>query len=226
MPVGRADITPVLTLAADVRSQVQFLITAPSAGMVAVTADGPAFTDADGAHPIASDDIVIDQVLVPSGTAVPAGLPIAVAEYPGFAVAAEVTGADLLRFTTTPVSARAQVDGSGAPFDCILLDRTPGHPDPEGVGFVACRVPDDQRVIEGLTGVIAVTFPGAEDALCLPIEAVAGTLDNGTVWMATAGDPVEVPVNLGVTDGVLVQILGGLQEGDEVLVPSPTLFSG
>jgi hypothetical protein len=153
-------------------------------------------------------------------------LPIAVAEYPGFAVTADVAGADLLRFTTPPVSARAQVDGSGAPFDCVLLDRTPGHPDADGVAFVACRVPDDQRVIEGLTGVIAVEFPSAEDVLSLPIEAVAGTLDNGTVWVTTEGEPVEKRVSLGVTDGVVVEILDGLEEGDEVLVPSPALLRG
>ena len=146
------------------------------------------------------------------------------AEYSGFVLVAEVAGTDLLRFTTTPSATKAQISGSGAPFTCELLDDRPSLSNDGVTRFVACRVPEDQLVVAGLTGLLAVSFPGRTDVPALPIEAVAGSLSNASVFVRQEGELVEQRITVGVTDGVFIEILEGLSEGQIVELPSPNLL--
>jgi len=84
-------------------------------------------------------------------------------------------------------------------------------------------VPEDQKVFAGLSAEITVVSGSAEDVLVLPVTAVRGDYATGIVYLPSdSGDPVEQPVELGLTDGVMIEIKSGLNEGDTVLeyVPS------
>lgn len=98
-------------------------------------------------------------------------------------------------------------------------------------GQIRCAVPEGESVFAGLNAEIEVTAGVAEDVLVLPVTAVRGDYATGIVYLAAGSDAqgdlagadaVEVNVELGLTDGVYVEITSGLAESDLVLeyVPS------
>jgi hypothetical protein len=224
--VDVGDITPVISLPAEVSSDTSYDITANTAG-TAVIHNGTLFVDAAGgaSTPVVFQALDSDRVfLVPDGSAVTAGLPIASAHYRGFALTAEVSGATRLRLRTAPESARAQIEGSGAPFDCVLLDPRPTLSEDGTASNIGCIVPAEQSVIVGLAGVVALRFATVKGVLRLPIEAVAGTVKSASVYVKKDGKLAEVKIEVGATDGSMIQVISGLKKGDVVQIPSPSLI--
>ncbi|QDZ15868.1 efflux RND transporter periplasmic adaptor subunit [Humibacter ginsenosidimutans] len=219
-------ITPVVTLPATVSSSFPYLISAPSAGTI-VEIDDNSFVERstggrdatvhlpDNAHNVTP--------LVVVGQEVARAQPIAQARYDGFALVADVEGADLFRFVHQPSGTRAQVSGAGAPFNCDLLTIYP-----ESLGgktSMVCSVPSDQPVVGGMTGVVAFRFATQKNVPSLPVAAVAGTKNTGSVYVVRAnGSSREVVVQLGESDGVDVQIVKGLSVGMKVALPSPAML--
>lgn len=228
--VRDGSVTPVLSLAASVQSGVRFQVTAPVAGIVQRTAHGGiAIATGSGTQHVDLPPGVKDlAMLVEPGTRVPTGLPVASATFAGFAVVAPVEGEDLLRFTVLPVSARAQIDGSGAPFRCRFLNPLPtfaaqaGPSSPETIG---CVVPFDEKVIDGFAGIIAIRFPGKTNVPILPIDAIAGSIGSGAVYLVKGDTTVYTKVGLGLSDGIDVEITSGLKPGDRVRIPGPSLLT-
>ena len=68
----------------------------------------------------------------------------------------------------------------------------------------------------GLRADLAIHVGVAEDALVVPTTAVKGGSGTGLVWLDVDGVPEERAVELGMSDGTLVQVLSGLSEGDLV----------
>lgn len=224
--VTERSIQPVRTLPATVSSDVHFEVTAPGAGRLVSSAAGLSIVGDDGhvitvTVPQPSAD---PQVLVPSGTVVPKGLPIVSATFRGFALTAEVSGGTLVDFRSAPTKVRAQIVDAASPFDCAPLDPVPTVSD-AATSILSCRIPDDQPVVNGMTGVIAVSFPGAVKVAALPLDAIAGTRDSATVYVKNADGVHLQQVELGVNDGSYVEIKGGLKVGQKVAIPSPTMLS-
>lgn len=72
-----------------------------------------------------------------------------------------------------------------------------------------------------MTADVDITAAEQENALLLPAAAVRGHGDRAYVLKPVPGaEPERVPVKIGIQDGVHTQILGGLEEGAEVLVSS------
>lgn len=84
---------------------------------------------------------------------------------------------------------------------------------------VSCRVPADAVAFPGLAATLELTAGSAQDVLVLPVTAVQGLVGTGAVWRVdpATGEAQETPVGLGLTDGALVEITEGLEEGDLVL---------
>lgn len=64
------------------------------------------------------------------------------------------------------------------------------------------------------------------DALILPVTAVAGRLASGQVSRRDGDSFATVNVKLGASDGTLIIILDGLEEGDMVSATAPNLTPG
>ena len=166
-----------------------------------------------------------------------------------FTVVSSLTAAQQYRMLDQPSSATVTVPGGPAPFTCTSLEVGSADPnakpapqqpvdpygyDPYGqaqspadttvTGQIRCAVPSDQRVFTGLTATVSVVAGEATDVLTLPVTAVKGDYATGTVYVvgAAGGEPTEVQIELGLTDGVIVEVKSGLDEGDTVLeyVPS------
>ncbi|MCD9154701.1 efflux RND transporter periplasmic adaptor subunit [Aeromicrobium duanguangcaii] len=146
---------------------------------------------------------------------------------------------DRYRLMDAPDEAKVTIDGGPEPFTCTDLQiadegvEGAGVPTEEGeepesssAAEVVCDVPEDVTVFDGLELSMQIDAGSAQDALVVPVTAVRGLLERGTVWVVDdSGEQTERRVRLGVNDGKSVEILKGLKEGAQILqyVPgSPT----
>jgi multidrug efflux pump subunit AcrA (membrane-fusion protein) len=155
-------------------------------------------------------------------------------------VTAPLTQADQFRLLSPPSTAEVTVTGGPAPFTCTGLTlgaptaeqpSTSGGPDPmtgmptsAAATTARCAVPAGVTVFSGMAATVAIQAGEVTDVLVVPVTAVQGSVQNGTVWVpGVDGTPEERPVTLGLSDGQQVEITGGVAEGDSVLqfVPVP-----
>jgi multidrug efflux pump subunit AcrA (membrane-fusion protein) len=99
-----------------------------------------------------------------------------------------------------------------------------GLPTSAAATTARCAVPAGVTVFSGMAATVAIQAGEVADVLVVPVTAVQGSVQNGTVWVPGAdGTPEERPVTLGLTDGQQVELTGGVTEGESVLefVPVP-----
>jgi len=152
-----------------------------------------------------------------------------------FNVTATIAPEQLYRLTEEPTEAQVTVQGGPAPFTCTnlrIITPLPGEGDGSGDGegagtTVRCRVPADVRVFPGLVADMTIAGGIAENVLTVPLTAVQGAADTGIVYVIQAdGTQEERPVTLGLNDGVNVEIIEGLTEGEMVLQFVPGAAAG
>jgi hypothetical protein len=122
---------------------------------------------------------------------------------------------------TTPAPGPSGAPGAPGP---------PGGPadsaagsEPTGMRLV-CVPADDIKLINGADVTVQVVTARAKKALVLPVEAVAGVQGHGKVDVVGADRTREtVDVELGLTDGKVVQIRSGLRGDETIAVPGPDL---
>jgi macrolide-specific efflux system membrane fusion protein len=157
-----------------------------------------------------------------------------------FNVTATIAPEQLYRLSAQPTEAQVTVTGGPAPFTCTgLTIITPlagagsGGGDSGGDGqtssgtTVRCVVPADVRVFPGLVADLTISGGVADNVLTVPMTAVQGAADTGVVYVIGAdGTQEERPVTLGLSDGVNVEIIDGLDEGEMVLQFVPGAAAG
>lgn len=164
-----------------------------------------------------------------------AGTVVAQIAPPGFYVTATVQPTDRYRLAGAPAEATVTVSGGPAPFTCTNLTVTtplagsgtgggddPGAGDPgTASGTTArCTVPAEVTVFPDLTAQLTISAGVAENVLVVPVTAVLGSAESGVVYVITDPETVESEereVTLGLSDGVNVEIVDGLDEGELVM---------
>jgi macrolide-specific efflux system membrane fusion protein len=166
-----------------------------------------------------------------------AGTVVAQIAPPGFYVTASVQPADRYRLLEAPAEAQVTVTGGPAPFTCTNLTITtplagagtggtgddPGTGDPgagAGSGTTArCVVPADVTVFPDLVAQLTISAGVAENVLVVPVTAVLGAAESGVVYVVDpeTGETEERPVTLGLSDGINVEVVDGLTEGELVM---------
>lgn len=241
--VSRADITSVLTVDAVIVATPTFAVLAEADCVVnhvwlkpdsRVTRGQRVAWQGDTNLRAPVDGFLVGQ-LVPDGVFVHAGVPVAQLRYAGFGASATIPASLAYRLYDGPDSARLQVTGGPGPSDCSLLpvaatsetDAPAPVEDASGSSEpqlrILCAIPGDITVIDGTGGVLGITTGQRSNVLTLPLAAVAGSADVGTVVRLVDGEPVLTEVTLGITDGVRIEIIDGLEEGDEVWPYGPDL---
>jgi hypothetical protein len=165
---------------------------------------------------------------------VPRGLPIARVHYLGFGIEAATPPDLAYRIFSHHISAKGEIRDGPAAFSCPVLNPAslPTLPDPNanqgnagsaGSGpSIICAVPKSVYAVSGLRAFVAVRSAIARNVLILPVGAVAGTVERGAVWLIDDhGVAHQRAVRLGVTDGAVVEIRGGLRLGDRVGAVAP-----
>lgn len=128
-----------------------------------------------------------------------------------------------------PISVQALIDGGPAGFDCAwagLGQASGGEAMPSsrevapthGSVTMRCKIPNDVRVIAGLTGTMVLTMQEPTDALALPVTTVVGSEGQGQVVVVHDDGSTSVRnVELGISDTFWIEITGGLEKNEQVL---------
>lgn len=145
---------------------------------------------------------------------------------PTFRVSGSLAAEQLYRLTAQPTEAQVIIAGGPAPFTCTgLTITTPlaGEDGQSGDGgtagpTVSCAIPAEVRVFPGLTAQVVIAGGIATDVLVVPITAVEGIAESGNVYAVLDDGSTELrPVTLGLNDGINVEVVDGLEEGDLIL---------
>lgn len=142
---------------------------------------------------------------------------------PGSFQADAVVAPELLyRFYGPPISVTVKLDKGPAPFECPFASLgapiSGNETDPSVVPVhLKCWIPEDVRVFAGVRVKLAAVTGEAPGVLVLPLQTIAGESDRGLVTLVDAeGRTSQRDVVLGLTDGVNIEIVEGLSEGDRV----------
>ncbi len=233
--VERGSITDDLsvdgTIARDdevtVRSQVDGAITNVAVTQGQSVAAGQVLFTVKQTYPVKTIDVVapeageLSSFELVNGQPVSLGVEVAKLTPARFHLIGTIDPVLLYRLVGAPTEGQVTIQGGPAPFTCTGLRVQVGD---DGTTSVVCAVPTDQQVFAGLKATLAVQVGSAEDALVIPTTAVKGGSGTGVVWIDTDGAAEKRTIELGVTDGTLVQVVSGLEEGDMVrqFVPGTT----
>ncbi|MBO3737641.1 efflux RND transporter periplasmic adaptor subunit [Actinoplanes flavus] len=90
---------------------------------------------------------------------------------------------------------------------------------------VVCVAPAKIKLINGSDVTLDVITGRSEDALVLPVEAVAGSQGKGKVDLVIGEERRRktIDVTLGISDGKVIEIKKGLQGNETIAVPGPNL---
>lgn len=237
--VDRGPIVTVLAVDATVVATPEYVVPAARDGRVfqvklpdgVEVARGSVVAFQDGTELTAPVTSFFVEWLVPNQVTVHAGVPIATLRYVGFGVTGMVPVVEAYRLYDGPTTARVQIVGGPGPTECQPLPvagEAPSAPPPDALPgppslMVLCVLPAGVRVHPGAPAVLGLTTAERTDVLRLPVQAVAGSDGRGTVTRVVDGEVELVEVVLGVSDGVYVEIVEGLAEGDEVYPYGPHL---
>lgn len=145
----------------------------------------------------------------------------------------ELTPADRYRLTSDPTTAEVTLTDGPPAFTCQEVtvgatsttpasgsdsDSGEASPSPSTTTLLRCPAPEGVRLVPGLTGTMSVPAGEARDVIAVPVTAVQGLYESGKVWVldAATGEATERDVTLGLNDGTMVEITGGLDEGEEI----------
>ena len=93
----------------------------------------------------------------------------------------------------------------------------------EDTSALKCLISHESDVRMGQLATVAITAETKNDVMILPLSVVAGRLKSGSVMKVVKGEAQNVQVKLGATDGAYIEIVSGLEVGDEVLTLAPNL---
>jgi len=73
---------------------------------------------------------------------------------------------------------------------------------------------------DGMSATAEVVIERRDDVLLIPNRAIRGTLENPKVVVLVDEQQEEREISLGLTDGINTEVLSGLEEGEEVVLPA------
>lgn len=204
-----------------VRSELNGTVTAVHVGDGATVAAGQALFTVRQEDPRADIDVLapeggdVSEIALVKGQAVSVGTESYTLTPARYHLLATVEPVQLYRLVNAPTEGTVTIAGGPAPFVCTGVGVQVSA---EGTASVRCAIPGDQTVFAGLPATMDLALGQVEDALVIPVTAVQGGAGTGNVWV-DAGDgaePEERAVKLGVNDGVMVEVVEGLEEGDSI----------
>jgi RND family efflux transporter MFP subunit len=73
---------------------------------------------------------------------------------------------------------------------------------------------------DGMSATAEVVIQRRDDVLLIPNRAIGGTLANPKVSVLIDGQVEEREITLGLSDGINIEVLSGLEEGEKVVLPT------
>ena len=85
---------------------------------------------------------------------------------------------------------------------------------------IEIKLGQNTQIRDGLTAIATVSIQEVLNVLVVPIDSLYGTFENPLVRIEDSGSYIEQPVTLGANDDYWVEIIGGLEENDLILLES------
>ena len=85
---------------------------------------------------------------------------------------------------------------------------------------IEIKLGENTQIRDGLTAIATVSIQEVLDVLVVPIDSLYGTFENPLVRIEDSGGYIEQPVTLGANDDYWIEITGGLEENDLILLES------
>lgn len=149
---------------------------------------------------------------------VPKNYPLLEISYIGFSLDVEAT--DFLNSVESidTLKAKFQIQDGIGPEEIVAV-----VPSRESPRVLQCLINHESDVRMGQFATVVITSEVKEKVKLLPLSVVAGRLKKGVVTKIVDGKPQDVSVELGATDGAFIEILSGVEVGDEIRSPAPNL---
>jgi len=78
----------------------------------------------------------------------------------------------------------------------------------------------DEELRDGMSATAEIIIERHDNVLLIPNRAIRGTTENPMVLVLVDGQQEEREITLGLTDGINTEILSGLEEGEQVILPA------
>lgn len=231
----KRSLSSVLVVSGTVESSPEFILVSPAAGVVSGLTSLDTRQEQNGLIARVGDSELrlshagsITELLVREGETVAANIPVARVRYGGFGIPISVPAAQLFRVYEAPISARASIDSGPAGLACALVPTLP-DPAPGGAGestappggSALCLLPLDAAVLATLPAKVGLNTGSVENVLTLPVAAVRGSAQTGQVSVVENKTVRIADVELGLSDGVSIEIRSGIDESTTVLPYAP-----
>ena len=226
--VERAEVANALSLpgtiardaAYPLRSEIDGTVTAVHVGEGQAVAAGQKLFTIKQADPVKNIDVLapeagdITELAVVKGQPASIGAELAKLTPARYHVRATVEPVQLYRLQGAPTEGSVTIQGGPAPFTCTGLKVEVAE---DGTTSVTCAVPADQVVFAGLQAQLDIDLGTVTDVLVVPTTAVKGGAGSGVVWIDGGdGELEERTIALGVSDGTIVEVTSGVEEGEQV----------
>jgi membrane fusion protein, macrolide-specific efflux system len=162
----------------------------------------------------------VSSLTLVKGQTVAVGEVVAKIAPPSFHVRAELRPEQQYRLLDKPADALVSVAGGPAAFTCtgLAIVAAPTGEQTQAGPSIRCSVPADVTVFAGLSANVTISGGAATDVLMVPTTAVEGTSATGVVHVVLPDGMTEPrEVELGLTDGHMIEVRAGLTQGEFVL---------
>jgi len=82
----------------------------------------------------------------------------------------------------------------------------------------------DEELKDGMSASAEIILEQHHDVLLIPNRAIQGSLEKPWVQVVTNGQIEERQISMGLNDGMYTEVLSGLEEGEEVVLPEVSQF--
>lgn len=245
--VRKGVITPLASSSTSVQVASVFSLVAPTKGWFHSAVEQGSYAHVGDVLGIIGDqkittpvDGVIETVVHDNDVA--ANYPLFSIRYGGMSASVDATALLATIDSNQTLAGRFQITDAQGPTDCAAVVDD-GAATPASSGATAtesatttqgaastrtmqCLFPKSVQARPGQNVTVVLTATAIEDALILPVTAVAGRLGSGQVSRRDGDSFATVNVKLGASDGTSIIILDGLKEGDAVSATAPNLVPG
>lgn len=151
---------------------------------------------------------------------VPKNFPLVTLSYTGFSIDIEAdTFLQLLSDSHNySLKAKFQVQDGIGPEEVMAVVHSS-----ENTTTLQCLIGQDSEVKMGQLVTVVVTSDLKKDVMILPLSVIAGRFKSGMVTKVIGNEKKNVKIELGSTDGSYIEVISGLNVGDEVLALPPNL---
>lgn len=236
--VERKDIESILVVTGVVRATPSMSVSSTASGTLHHAVEDGGRPDAGQVLGTVADSPVLAPTghvvitwLVADGQQVGTHTPVAELEYDGLSVTVDVPALESFRLYSEPTAGQVVIEGGPAGVECPAARSAPDaheeNPADVGVGGVTpslrweCLLPLDTEAFPGLPAKVGLRTGAVRDVVSAPVECVLGSTGQGVVFRLVDGSPQRVTVDLGVSNGVDVEVRSGLAPGDEILASPP-----